>query len=358
MQLSEAPPRDWDARAVPPTLSRGFAMAAAAAGHRTIYVDGGIANALVLVRTLPVPVMRSWTARAMVYVSGGDADFMRVLMRALAARRIVHACVADPIAGLPRQTIERAGIMPVVAYRLGHSMAETERQLFQRLSPRRRRALRRARHAGIVVSEIRSPAELRDYCAMAGHTDGGGAGMPAASFAAIFGTMVPRGQAVVFLARRGDQPLAGAIFLTSPDRMTFFHAVSTSDSERAVSVWDPDLVELPGSTAVLWHAMKAARARGVPRLDLGTVSAVEDRRHPHFSIDHFRRSFGGTLEPLHHGEVTLSRLKHAFQERLMRRSAWKRAHDIVVLPFDPRTIIGPTTAGSGTDARRPAARSA
>ena len=193
---------------------------------------------------------------------------------------------------------------------------------------------------------------------MAGHTDGSGAGMPAASFAAIFGTMVPRGQAVVFLARRGDQPLAGAIFLTSPDRMTFFHAVSTSDSERAVSVWDPDLVELPGSTAVLWHAMKAARARGVPRLDLGTVSAVEDRRHPHFSIDHFRRSFGGTLEPLHHGEVTLSRLKHAFQERLMLRSAWKRAHDIVVLPFDPRTIIGPTTAGSGTDARRPAARSA
>ena len=97
MQLSEAPPRDWDARAVLPTLSRGFALAAAAAGHRTIYVDGGIANALVLVRTLPVPVMRSWTARAMVYVSRGDADFMRALMRALAARRIVHACVAGQV---------------------------------------------------------------------------------------------------------------------------------------------------------------------------------------------------------------------------------------------------------------------
>src|SRR5207237_9511986 len=114
MQLSEAPPRDWDARALPPTLSRGFAMAAAASGHRTIYVDGGIANALVLVRTLPVPVMRSWTARAMVYVSGGDADFMRVLMRALGRRGIVHAWVADPIAGLPREAIQRAGIMAVL----------------------------------------------------------------------------------------------------------------------------------------------------------------------------------------------------------------------------------------------------
>ena len=344
MQLSNGPPRDWDSRVVAPTLSRGVAMAAATVGYRAIYVDGGEAHALVLVRTLPVPVMRSWTARARVYVSRGDAEFMRALMRALARRGIVHACVADPIDGLARRTLEQAGFTPGVSYRLVHSLAQTDRQLFQRLSPRRRRALRRARHAGIAVSEIRSPTELRHYCAMAGHPDGGGAVMPAAFFTAIYGAMVPRGQAVFFLAHCGDRPLAGAIFLTSTDRMTFFHAVSTPDSERAVSVWDPDLVELPGATALLWHALKAARARGVPRLDLGTVNAIGDRRHPHFSFDHFRRSFGGTLEPLHHGEVTLSRLKRAFQERIMLRSVWKRAHDVAVLPFDPRPIIGPPHA--------------
>src|SRR4051794_32071948 len=106
MQISETAPRDWDARVDFPTLSSGFAEAAATVGHRPLYVTEGDASALVLVRALPIPLLRSWTARAKVQVSRGDAAFVRRLVAGLAARGITQVRVGDAVCGLSRDTIE------------------------------------------------------------------------------------------------------------------------------------------------------------------------------------------------------------------------------------------------------------
>jgi hypothetical protein len=63
MRISGTPPSAWDARIASPTLSQGFAVAAAASGYRALYVDGGSSTALVLVRILPGSMGRACSAR-------------------------------------------------------------------------------------------------------------------------------------------------------------------------------------------------------------------------------------------------------------------------------------------------------
>jgi Acetyltransferase (GNAT) domain len=205
----------------------------------------------------------------------------------------LKACRAAP-EGVPRRTLELAGITPIMSYRLAPAPALTDRELFVRLAPRRRVALRRAELAGVVVSEIRSEPEFEQYCALAADADSTGAVIPPKFFAAMFRDMVPRRQAVFFLARRGDQPLAGAIFLVSRYRMSCFHAVATRDQ---------DLSALEGPTAVFWHALRVARVRDLPCFDLGAVTATSNRDRPGLSSYDFKREFGGYLEPVYHGEV-------------------------------------------------------
>jgi Acetyltransferase (GNAT) domain len=275
---------------------------------------------------------------------------------ALTARGIAHARIEDTIDGLPAEALTHAGITPIRSYRIAHSVTEPERERFRRLTRRRRMALRRGRHEGITVGEIRSTAELQQYCALAsgperpgGPYDAGGV-VPPLFIRAIFGALAPSRQAVCLLARRHDQPVAGAIFLTSADRMTLFHTVTVSEPELAVSAWDPDLADFQGPTAVTWHAMRVAHARGIPRVDLGVVMPIERRNDPHFLVDHFKRSFGGYLEPMYHGEVTLSRFKHAFQELLPARHD---SDDLYVAPLDARRSV-PVGAERGPDTSRPA----
>jgi Acetyltransferase (GNAT) domain len=286
MQVSETPPADWDARVVSPFLSGGFALAS---GQQTLYVDGGAAMALVL-----FSVSRSWIVRsptrATMYVSGGTAPFVRGVLRELAENGIDEVCVGDANLGLPRLTLEQAGITPLTSQRLTLTTAGNDGEFLARMSFRRRTALQRAEAEGVVVSEIRTQAELAQYCALP-ESPGTVGGLPSMALYAILRAMVPKGQAVFLLARHDERPIAGALYFVSRHRMSCFHEVST----RA-----PQLTYLQGPTAVIWHAMRAARARTVPRLDLGavtpTMSAGAPETYP------FKREFGGVVEPVHHGE--------------------------------------------------------
>src|SRR5437763_762932 len=144
LTLSETPPFDWDEHIAFPTLSRTFAEVSAALGHRPLYAARGDARALVLVRALPIPCLRSWTARAKAYVGGGGPAFVAELVQALAARGIAHLRLGDSVWGLSQAEIEAVGGRTIVSHLLEHPQAESTHELFERLAPRRRGALRRA----------------------------------------------------------------------------------------------------------------------------------------------------------------------------------------------------------------------
>ena len=61
MKFVETPPSDWDERIAFPLQSVGFAHAARALGHHPLFAEDQQGLALVLVRRVPVPVLRAWT---------------------------------------------------------------------------------------------------------------------------------------------------------------------------------------------------------------------------------------------------------------------------------------------------------
>jgi hypothetical protein len=322
MRTTRTPPADWDTRVSLPALSRGFADASATLGHRPLYVEDGDAMALVLERRLAVPGLASWTARASVYIGAGDAAFVTRLLARLARRGVAHVRLGDAIAPLPVAAARCPLITPRIQHLLRHPSAESDAEAFARLGPRRRWAVRRAERAGVLVSEVRTEGELAEYAALAAETGRRmrerdvGALYPAAFFSSVFRTMVPRGQAQFLLARAQGRALAGALLFTSPTRMTYVHGVSTRDS--AATGWQ-------GPTAVVWHALRLARKRGVPRFDLGAVTPTDDPCHPNYPVYVFMREFGGEIEVVANGDVVISPTRYAFQQRIM-MPLWKRWH--------------------------------
>jgi lipid II:glycine glycyltransferase (peptidoglycan interpeptide bridge formation enzyme) len=79
----------------------------------------------------------------------------------------------------------------------------------------------------------------------------------------------------------------------------------------------------------MWRAMRLARDRGSACFDHGAVTVTDDHTHPHHSVYEFKRRFGGRLEALLSGELVLSRVKHAFQQRVL-MPAWRRLHPLYV----------------------------
>ena len=95
----------------------------------------------------------------------------------------------------------------------------------------------------VTVTPVCTQADLRDYMSLAVETGlrmrfrDVAAVYPPAYFSAIFREMVPRGQAVMFLARAGRAPLAAATFVTGAGRFAQIHGCSTRD--RTLTVTQP-----------------------------------------------------------------------------------------------------------------------
>lgn len=311
MKCSDTPPATWDARVASPFLSSGFALAS---GQRTLYVDGGTAMALVLLSMRRG--RRSRVTRATMYATGATAAFVRDVLGVLAGEEVDDVRVGDANFGLPRSTLERAGIAPVTSFRLALSTVGNDGLFLARVSARRRAALQRSEDEGVLVSRITSEAELEQYCTLPAF----GETLPPMALFAILRAMVPKEQAVFLLARHDGRPIAGALYLLSRQRLSCVHEASA----RA-----PELTYLQGPTAIIWHAMHVARARAVPSLDLGPVPSSPAAE------DAFKREFGGSVETVHHGVVTLTRRTRGVSDLL--RPAWQR---LVALGGLPRRGAG------------------
>jgi hypothetical protein len=328
MLVSATPPHDWDARVVSPVLSRGFAEAMATVGWRPLFAADDSDAALILVRRLPLPGLRGWTARARVYPNLGYPTFVRGLHRWLADEGIGVAVLGDAVWPLPphlqRESFQRMRLQG--HHRIVHDVQRDDAALLAAMDAKNRWNVRKSLRDGVVVSEIATEAELEEYCLLASETSARIrdrqliAALPDPFYRSIFRTLVPRGQGLFLLARADGRALAGALFLRSADALTYYFGASTRD---------PALTPRQGPCAVVWHAMRLARAQGIRYFDHGAVTVTEDREHPHFSVYDFKRRFGGRLEPIASAELVLSRAKHAFQERVL-MPAWKRLHPLYV----------------------------
>jgi hypothetical protein len=149
---------------------------------------------------------------------------------------------------------------------------------------------------------------------------------PPAYFQTILHEMVPRRQAVMFIARAGHTPLAGGTFVMNAERFAHIHGCSTRDRE---------LTPKQGPTAIFWHAMRDASARGCAIFDMGAVTPTNDPHHPHASVYEYKRLWGGRLQQIRSAELVVSPWKHRVQESLL-APLWDRLHPLYLRVFGER----------------------
>jgi hypothetical protein len=329
--LFAEPPAGWDTRIRIPLQSAGYAEASRALGYRPLFAENDDGIALVLTRRVPVPLLAGWTARAQVHAHAGHARFVPALCQRLRGLGISQIRLGDSrwVWGGPVPSDWNA--MRRVRYHVFvHDLSLSEAGVLAGARRVIRRHLRR--YGGeVTVSEVRTAADIEDYARLAAETGDRMRGRDVAAvfprryFEAIFRTMVPRGQAVMFIARAAGAPLAASTFVIGAGRCTQIHGCSTRD--RA-------LTPKQGPTLIFWHAMKHARALGCATFDLGAVTPTHDVNHPHWSVYEYKRMWGGRLESFEGAEVVLSPLKRAFQEHVL-APMWDRLHPIYLRLFGP-----------------------
>jgi hypothetical protein len=337
MNVSPLAPAGWDARIVFPLQSVGFAEASRALGYRPLFAEAPGGQALVLVRRIPIPPFSAWTGRAKVYAHATDPAFLPALIATLREHGISHVRLGDSVWG-PSGVMpaEWPGLRPAVFHVFVHDLTVGEDALLARTKRMIRRHLRKC--AGqVTVAAVRSSADLRDYLALAAET---GARMrfrdiaavyPPAYLEAVYREMVPRGQAVLFVARAGAAPLAAATFVMNGERFTQIHGCSTRN--RA-------LTPKQGPTFLFWHAMRYARAQGCRSFDMGAVTPTPDPRHQHHSVYEYKKLWGGRLEQRRSAELIVCPWKYGFQE-LALAPLWDRLHPLFLRVFGARPAPAP-----------------
>lgn len=190
-------------------------------------------------------------------------------------------------------------------------LTSDENEVFRRLRERTRRAVKRAAREGLVVRREPDLGAARAsfwrlHCATRRKL--GVPVQPRAFLDAIWAQMIAPGNGHVLSAYLGSRPVASALFLD--DGATVVYKFSASE---------PELMDLRGSSAVLWEGVRSACASGRVRLDLGRTE------EGHEGLRYFKQGWGSEETPLSYtyfgkGEPAESRGGESALGRIIQRS--------------------------------------
>lgn len=324
MKILDTPPPNWDRLVPAPCQTAGFADAMSRMGYRPLYLlDHGI-GALALVRGW-FPGVRRFTARANLFATGGDGAFVSRAVSALAGLGIPHVKVGDTMWGLQWGELPSDWPFPRTRLIQRHTfvldLASPDAALLKAMDGAERK-IRKAEREGVTVRPVETPEELKAFCQLArttgdrvrersAYTD-----FPDTFFEAIHASMSPSGAAQFYIGWLKDEPLAGCLFLCTPDTMLYYLGGSTRDR---------DLTAKQAPAAVFWHAIREARRLGISRFDLGGCTPTEDPEDPRYGVYAFKKRWGGRLETFCNLEIVLSALPVYFQERVL-SPLWDQLH--------------------------------
>jgi Acetyltransferase (GNAT) domain len=327
VHITDAAPAHWDSIARWPVERAGFARAMRWMGYRPLYAHDDRRCALALVRG-QAPVLGRLTARANVYTSHGEPHFVGQVVDGLATRGIAHIKVGDSMWGTGWWGEPAEWSRPRTAFIVRHTfqvdLEQSEDALARRQDASVRASIRKARKAGVRVVEITSADGLDAFCGLAEETSArvrrhtAYTDYPAGFFAELYRQLAGVEAARFYVAMSDDTPLAGAVFLCSPDRVLYFAGASTRDRR-----W----TALQAPTYVLWEAMLEARRHGHRWFDLGGCTPTDDPADPRHGVYAFKKRWGGDLKRFGNLEVILSPASVFVQEWVI-APLWDRIHPL------------------------------
>jgi hypothetical protein len=325
LTLAPVPPASWKTIVRDPLQLPEYAEAARHLGYRPSYVTRGGAAALVQIRD-PLPGL-GLLGRAYVYPSGEDAAFLQDLLAVLARRRIPFVRLGNTMSGVhDPASLALAGRRLAIVER--HTpvldLTRDERTLLAGMDGAERK-IRKAEREGVEVTEAKDLGDVDAYHALSVETSdrirsrSTFTELPRAFFVDVWKHMVPAGQARLFLAYHRGRLIAGNLFFVHGETMLYYQGASTRDREHT-------LRQAPA--ACFWAAIRAGRALGLSRFDLGGCTPTADRTDPRHGVWEFKKKWGGTLERFYNAEIQLSPRVVALQDRVV-APLWQRLHPLL-----------------------------
>lgn len=323
---SAAPPERWRAIVSTPFQQSGFGQAMGTMGYRPIYLSSGERGALALLRG-GSPGLRRVTGRANVFVGDVGPEFVGSVLESLRRWGIPYVKVGDTMSGvrwgrLPGDwPFPRTRLVPRHTFTL--DLGRSEQALLGSMEGAERK-IRKAEREGVVVRPVETPEHLQAFCGLSrqtservrsrtAYTD-----FPDAFFETLHRHLAPSGVARFYVAWFEEEPVAGCLFLCSPDTMLYYLGGSTRDRL---------LTAKQAPAAVFWHAIREAKALGLSRFDLGGCTPTDDASDPRYGVYAFKKRWGGHLEEFYNLEVVLSPVSFYLQERML-APLWDRIHPL------------------------------
>lgn len=122
-------------------------------------------------------------------------------------------------------------------------------------------------------------------------------------------------QAWIYRAVLDGQPVAYGLILTTGREAEYFEAASTDLNRKH-----------PGSTAILWQAMRDLKAQGYERFNLWGIAPEGQPQHRYAGVTTFKKGFGGQVVTfLPAQDLVLSRVRY-LPDLLIERARKKRRH--------------------------------
>ncbi|MFH1754692.1 MAG: GNAT family N-acetyltransferase [Candidatus Latescibacterota bacterium] len=264
-------------------------------------------------------------ARAYVFPSNTDQDFLAELLGQLKKRKVCFARLGNTMYGIHDPHV--LGVLRARAlerHTFVIDLHAAENVLIHQMKRTARNKIRKGDKDGVRTYEVTDANDLEEYRRLSKATSdrirqaGSIMEMPKEFFERIFNKMIEKGRAKLIIARHNERLLAGVLCLMHGDSMLAYHAASTRDR---------DLTAYHGPTACFWRAIRTAQQIGLKWFDFGGCSPHAAKSDSRYGVYFFKSQWGGNLETFYNGEIVFSRLGYQLQEALG-KNVWAHAHPL------------------------------
>ena len=191
----------------------------------------------------------------------------------------------------------------------------SEDELLAKMRRQTRYEVRRGIKEGIKVEKHTSEAIYREFHAVQAATAQRQGFIPPDLDTLLAERTAFGEQAWIYRAVLDGQPVAYGLILTTGREAEYFEAASTDLNRKH-----------PGSTAILWQAMRDLKAQGYERFNLWGIAPEGQPQHRYAGVTTFKKGFGGQVVTfLPAQDLVLSKVRY-LPDLLIERARKKRRH--------------------------------
>lgn len=312
---------DWDRDAVRSRdghvlQSEAWGVIRAGQGWRAerLRVGDPLPVALVLWRRLPFGQTIGYVPRGPVFDHADPAQLERALasLAELARRRGAVFVKVDPEIDAGRaelvETYARHGffrsrqeVQPVLAT-FEVDLLRDEEEILKGFDKDTRWSVRTAEKRGVAVGERADDAAIEAVIGLYEETGRRGDFITrtAAYYRTVWRALIDAGHATLYAATVDGAIAAAAVVFWCGDRGLYMYGASGEVARKTYAAY-----------ALQWHCMRAARARGATRYDLGGVPVEAKESDPQYGLHLFKKGFGGERRVFAGAhDVTTSRFRY------------------------------------------------